>query len=106
MKMKYCKQVPVPGSEPYRLPWPMTGWEAARFMAVMIGFTITSFMVVLLGSFELIGPSLWRFVPAVLWVVVLRKFVNPFIASTMIPKDLKEREAAFERQQPEDQLGR
>ena len=54
--MKYRKQVSVPGSEPYRLPWPMTGWEAARFMAVIISFTITSFLVVLIGSFELIGP--------------------------------------------------
>lgn len=101
--VKYFEFAPMDlPSGPMRLPWPMTNGELTVYLAVLTVGVMSSFAFVLWLSFELIEPSLWRVVPAIVWAFALRGVVIPVLANALAPKDLSHRWATIERERTEE----
>ena len=91
---KLYNRVPIPGAN-IHLPWPMTRGEIVGYSITTLGLAVVGIVATWWGALALIGPSLWRFAPTIVWLIVWRLWALPSIVRLLKPSDLEARWAAF-----------
>jgi len=90
--VSYREQIQIPGQRrPLQLPWPMTTREAIWWVAMISTGMAATLVVVVWLSFLFIEPSLWRLMPAIIWILCVKYLIVPAIVRLCAPKNIHER---------------